>query len=302
MVKIVTLILSILSFVFVLVLAPIVRATEQPPEFSVSFRSTPEPNDKKETSPKDFSEQAENGTTTASLVVSGTAVSFGNKDFDKDGYPHELSIFFDVDSTGKTKYYAVFYINFYGDWFTTDNDKSDVYTIDGYDPEEGIYTDFYFFSGYDPMTMSIKVEIYREDGQLACVYGPDDNTSDIKFESVEYDKKEDPFIATPTPTPTPTPCEPDTISVSPTKIKLAEKTSRDVTVTVTGANGCAVEGETVTTTINLAGQKRISISPSGGETDENGQAVFTIAAKKTGNARVVFNTDSLQASINVKVK
>ena len=75
-----------------------------------------------------------------------------------------------------------------------------------------------------------------------------------------------------------------------------------MTVTITGADGCAVEGETVTATINKAGQKRVSISPSSGETDENGQAKFTITAKKVGNARVTFYAGVLQESIVVKVK
>ena len=300
MVKIVTLLP--LLFIFVLALVPLVpiaqaEQAEQIPGFSVSIRSSSSQNG--ETSPKEFSGRVIDNGTTTTFVVSGTAVSFGNKDFDKDGYPHELSIFFDVDSDGEASYYAVFYLNFYGDWFTDDNFISDIYSIEnGYSPTEGIYLDLYFF-GYSPMTMGIKVEIYRENGSLACVYGPDDNTGAIPFEGDGYDVKKDPFVATPTPTPTP--CEPDTISVSPTKIKLAEKTSSDVTVTVTGANGCAVEGESVTATINSAGNKRISISPSSGETDENGQAIFTITAKKTGNARVTFSAGDLRESILVKV-
>ena len=303
MVKIVTLLP--LLFIFVLALVPLVpiaqaEQAEQIPGFSVSIRSSSSQNG--ETSPKEFSGRVIDNGTTTTFVVSGTAVSFGNKDFDKDGYPHELSIFFDVDvdSDGEASYYAVFYLNFYGDWFTDDNFISDIYSIEnGYSPTEGIYLDLYFF-GYSPITMGIKVEIYQKNGSLACVYGPDDNTSAIPFEGDNHDVKEDPFAVKPTPTPTP--CEPEMISVNPTSLKIAKKTSEDVTVTVAGADGCAVEGEPVTVTINPAGKKHILISPESAETDENGEATFTITAKKTGSARVTFNAGDLRESIVVKVK
>jgi len=67
-------------------------------------------------------------------------------------------------------------------------------------------------------------------------------------------------------------------------------------------DGCAVEGETVTATINKAGKKRISISPTSAMTDGNGEAAFTITArKKTGMAKVYFNAGSLNTSITVMV-
>ena len=302
MVKIVTLLP--LLFIFVLALVPLVpiaqaEQAEQIPGFSVSIRSSSSQNG--ETSPKEFSGRVIDNGTTTTFVVSGTAVSFGNKDFDKDGYPHELSIFFDVDvdSDGEASYYAVFYLNFYGDWFTDDNFISDIYSIEnGYSPTEGIYLDLYFF-GYSPMTMGIKVEIYRENGSLACVYGPDDNTGAIPFEGDGYDVKK--TLSSP-----PQPQHRHRASLIRfqylrPKLNSQKKTSSDVTVTVTGANGCAVEGESVTATINSAGNKRISISPSSGETDENGQAIFTITAKKTGNARVTFSAGDLRESILVKV-
>ncbi|HHT9135950.1 MAG TPA: hypothetical protein ACFYEK_01765 [Candidatus Wunengus sp. YC60] len=76
-----------------------------------------------------------------------------------------------------------------------------------------------------------------------------------------------------------------------------------MTVTVTGEAGCLVDGETVTATINAAGKKRISVSPTSGSTDENGQASFTITAKKkTGNARVTFKAGDVKKSITVKVR
>ena len=76
-----------------------------------------------------------------------------------------------------------------------------------------------------------------------------------------------------------------------------------MTITITGADGCAVEGESVTATINKAGKKRVKVSPSSAETDENGQAVFTITAKKkTGKAKISFQAGSLESMLTVKVK
>ena len=110
---------------------------------------------------------------------------------------------------------------------------------------------------------------------------------------------------TPTPTVTPTPsvvCEPESVSVSPTSLSLKRKKSGGVTVTVTGADNCAVEGETVTATINAAGKKRISTTSSA-TTDASGEATFTITAKKkTGRARVTFKAGSVKKSMTVRVK
>ena len=115
--------------------------------------------------------------------------------------------------------------------------------------------------------------------------------------------------ATPTPTATvsPTPstvCEAETITVSPPgTLKLKRGKIADVTIMVTGIDNCPIEGETATATINAAGKKRISISPSSQTTDENGQVAFTITAgKKTGNARVTFQSGSVRKIITVKVR
>lgn len=105
------------------------------------------------------------------------------------------------------------------------------------------------------------------------------------------------------PTRTPSLCEAESVSVSPTGISLKRKKSSTVTVTVTGADGCAVEGETVVATISAAGRKRISISPTSTSTDENGEAIFTITAKKiNGNARVTFKAGSVKKSMTVRVR
>ena len=109
-------------------------------------------------------------------------------------------------------------------------------------------------------------------------------------------------LLTPTVTPTPV-CEPESVSVFPTRLKLKRKESGEVTVTVNGDTCDVVAGETVTATINQAGEKHISISPTSATTDASGEATFTITAtKKTGNARVTFKADSAKKIITVKVR
>mgnify|MGYP001579364964 FL=1 len=104
-----------------------------------------------------------------------------------------------------------------------------------------------------------------------------------------------------TPTPTPTACTLESISLDPTPLKLKRGTSDTVTVTVSG-NNCLAAGVTVTATTNKAGGKRISISPSSQKTDADGEALFTITAKKkTGNARVTFQAGDLKRKMTVKV-
>jgi len=110
--------------------------------------------------------------------------------------------------------------------------------------------------------------------------------------------------ATPTPTPTPTPCEPEDIFVFPPSLTLKRNASGDITVKVTGEDGCAVAGETVTATINKAGKKRLSVSPTSAVTDENGRAIFTITAKKkVGKASITFRVraEDIKDEVSVKV-
>lgn len=109
---------------------------------------------------------------------------------------------------------------------------------------------------------------------------------------------------TPTSTPTPTPCEADILTVSPpSPLNLKRKTSGEATVTITSADGCAVEGETVTAEIISAKSKRrITVSPPERDTDENGQAVFIITAqKKLGYAAVSFHSGGLEKLLTVNV-
>lgn len=50
------------------------------------------------------------------------------------------------------------------------------------------------------------------------------------------------------------------------------------------------------------GKKFIKIPAKTAETDKNGEATFTITAgNKKGNAKVLFTSDGLKATLNVKV-
>lgn len=107
-----------------------------------------------------------------------------------------------------------------------------------------------------------------------------------------------------TPTVTPTPvCNAESIDAFPKALKLKTEESNDVTITVISTDGSPSVGELVTTKIK-SGKKRISISPQSADTDDNGQAIFTITAtKETGNAKVKFKAASdLKTTVTVKVK
>ena len=53
----------------------------------------------------------------------------------------------------------------------------------------------------------------------------------------------------------------------------------------------------------VSGKKRMTVSPTMKETDENGQATFTITAtEKTGNAVVQFKYKNLTGDVTVKVR
>ncbi|MBI2471289.1 MAG: carboxypeptidase regulatory-like domain-containing protein [Planctomycetes bacterium] len=107
-----------------------------------------------------------------------------------------------------------------------------------------------------------------------------------------------------TPTTTPATCEATSINVSPGSLILrANIGASDVTVTVTGEDNCAVEGETVTATIDATGENYVVVSPSSAVTDANGQAIFTITAlDNSGNATIVFQAGSLKTTLTVSVR
>jgi len=113
-----------------------------------------------------------------------------------------------------------------------------------------------------------------------------------------------PTVTPPIPTPTVTPavCEPESITVSQETLILKKKQSDVVTVMVSGEDDCPSEGVTVEATIINKGKKFITISSDSEETDENGEAVFTITGKKKGNAKVTFEANGLSTKLKVKVK
>jgi len=87
------------------------------------------------------------------------------------------------------------------------------------------------------------------------------------------------------------------------KIKLKEKRSAKLTVALTGVDGCLAEGKEVTATINKAGKKFVSISVDSDVTDENGEAAFTIKAKKKyGQAKIKFEAGGLTKQLKVEVR
>lgn len=199
-----------LLFVFVFVLIPIAQA-KQNQSREISFKPVKaSQNNLDFASKKDFSEQADN---TASLIISHGSVSYGTfSDNNGNGYYRKTTYWFDVDSNKVVNYYAVFYIDDYDGygWYTTENLKSDVYTINGYSPDDGIYLTSIYWMGSKEAEEAVKIEVYFEDGTLADTYGPDDNPdlSHIKIESIDFDVKRNPFI-NPTPAPTPTPTTDD---------------------------------------------------------------------------------------------
>ena len=72
-------------------------------------------------------------------------------------------------------------------------------------------------------------------------------------------------------------------------------------MTVTGSNGCFVEGDVVEAKIDKSGKKYVSISSKKATTDAKGQARFKIRAKKKGSATVSFNCEEMEEAVAVKV-
>lgn len=96
-------------------------------------------------------------------------------------------------------------------------------------------------------------------------------------------------------------CDPESISLSTKKLKISKGDSDDVIVTVLGEEDCPSEGVTVEAKISKKDKKRIEISSDSVETDENGEAVFTITGKKKGNTKVTFEANGLSTKLKVKV-
>ena len=80
------------------------------------------------------------------------------------------------------------------------------------------------------------------------------------------------------------------------------KKSKMVTVTVTGSDGCVVEGDVVKATIDKKYRKYVAVSPTSATTDANGQARFKIRAKRiTKRVTIGFWCEEINETIAVKV-
>ena len=111
----------------------------------------------------------------------------------------------------------------------------------------------------------------------------------------------------PTPPPLPTPsgiCEAESMEISTNRLVLRKGRSREVMVFVKGAGDCPVEGTMVLVKQPILKNNYITVSPSKQETDENGEATFTITGKRKSpsSASVIFRTGNLKKTLRVKVK
>ncbi len=98
-------------------------------------------------------------------------------------------------------------------------------------------------------------------------------------------------------------CKAESITAAPNRLTLRKGKNGNVTITVTGAGGCMVEGVTVTATINGNGNQLIAVSPDSQKADANGEAVFSINAKdKKGTAVIKFKATGLDEVATVQVK
>ena len=79
------------------------------------------------------------------------------------------------------------------------------------------------------------------------------------------------------------------------------KKSKEITVTVTGSNGCLVEGDEVVAKMGRFDKKYVSILPKKATTEANGPARFKIRAKKKGSATMTFICEEIEESVAVKV-
>ncbi len=97
-------------------------------------------------------------------------------------------------------------------------------------------------------------------------------------------------------------CEVDALALSSAKLKLKKGGEKEVTVTVQGKDGCAVEGEIVTTHINAAHKKLVEILPTEQVTDGEGETTFTVTnTGKAGNAVIKFTCNSKTTTLNIRV-
>jgi hypothetical protein len=96
-------------------------------------------------------------------------------------------------------------------------------------------------------------------------------------------------------------CQISSIESDQTKLSLIEGEEATITITTACKSGDLPEGIKVTARINK-NKNRISLSSKSGVTDVNGEAKFTVTARKKGIARIVFKAGRLKAKVIVKVE
>lgn len=96
-------------------------------------------------------------------------------------------------------------------------------------------------------------------------------------------------------------CEVSSIESDQTELALVEGEETVVTITIACKGGDLPEGIKVTARINK-NKNRISLSSKSGVTDVNGEAKFTVTARKKGIAMIVFKAGRLKAKVIVKVE
>lgn len=139
-------------------------------------------------------------------------------------------------------------------------------------------------------TVTASAPGYTLESQAATVIG--DGTTVVTFA----------LSAVPIQTPTPILCDAEKIEASPEGVELQKKKKATVVISIICEDGVTpVIGESVTARVKT-GKDRVRVSPSIAVTDDNGQAVFKIAAKNTtGNARIQFKTSNSRKVVKVKV-
>ena len=93
------------------------------------------------------------------------------------------------------------------------------------------------------------------------------------------------------------------MELSTYNLRLKKQKSKEVTITVTGSDGCLVEGDIVGAKIDKFDRKYVLVLPKRATTDANGQSRFKIKARKTkGKATVSFTCEEIEETITVKVR
>ncbi|MBM4053462.1 MAG: hypothetical protein FJ264_02070 [Planctomycetes bacterium] len=138
---------------------------------------------------------------------------------------------------------------------------------------------------------------------LTVTYGDEINTTGFLRTVTDMasvaDSMPTPIITT---TPTPVACIAASIVAYPEEVEIVKNESKEVTVTVTGKDDCPVKGVKVKRKISQRNNKKIEVTPSKQKTDENGQATFTIKAKKgNGTATVTFKAKDVKEKAGVTV-